>query len=213
MTRRADALKSLYAGKAASKRVQHVLEVLARYGCTEPPPGLVEELAASKALAGNVGGQAREQTVFTPEWLIAQLRAVEGVIGLDPCTTPANPVQAVVCCTGAGPEDDGKVAPWHLAASVGPFYVNPPYAELRAWLTKARDEHAAGARGWLLGPFRPQRGWFLPLLAGLDVALLRPFAFVGHDSAFPAPLFLAGYGVRIPELVDERGRALITGHL
>jgi hypothetical protein len=88
------ALSSLYGGKVARQRRE------------------------GKALAGNVGGQKREQTVLTPPWFIKQLvnprlemfmanptkpmpgQVAEYTLALDPCTTPENPTGALVKCTG-----------------------------------------------------------------------------------------------------------------
>lgn len=90
-----------------------------------------------RALAGNVGGQKREQTVLTPEWFLNALkhppvemymtqtpRPVPGQIEhytlvLDPCTTPENPTGAIIKCTATekvgdrpSPFDNGLLIDW-----------------------------------------------------------------------------------------------------
>lgn len=153
----------------------------------------------------------REQVVLTPTWMVEQLRAVEGAISLDPCTSPDNPVRArAFCALELG--RDGLRRSWRCR---GPFYCNPPYSDLQVWLEKALAEHKRGARGWVLGPVRTQRRWFLPLLRarGVRVFCLAPITFQGHAQTFPGPLFIAGYGIEVPRLVNARGAPMITGRL
>lgn len=49
-----------------------------------------KQAAATRALAGNVGGQAREQEAWTPTWVLDAARAAfGGPIQLDPCGASA----------------------------------------------------------------------------------------------------------------------------
>lgn len=65
------------------------------------------------------------QVHLTPEYILAPMReALGGTIGLDPCTTPDNPVGAerFYC-----PPADGSRLPWDASA----IWVNPPYGKAR----------------------------------------------------------------------------------
>jgi hypothetical protein len=157
---------------------------------------------AKRALAGNVGGQARVQTVMTPWWLLDGLIKAAGPIQLDPATEPYNPTRAKMFCTK---KTDGRKCKWHKYAP-NHFYVNPEFADLEEWMRKSWDEFVAGARGYMLAPFRPQRTWFCELTRGFPVLSLRPFPFVGQKQSFPAPLCLIVYGAPMPELYMPRKR-------
>lgn len=180
--------------------------------------------SSAKALSGMVGGQAREQTVLTPDWLLDAIRAV-APIGLDPCTTPENPCCAQTFCSVEGasgrsqPSDvamgftgsDGLQIPWgwpiQRAALGSCVYVNPPYSDLKDWLQKCSAEANCGLGIYLLCPVRPQRRWFNEYTKGYTVVSLAPFPFKGHKSAFPAPLCLVCYNLPVPNLGKyETGR-------
>ncbi len=170
-----------------------------------------KSLFNSTALSGMIGGQKREQTVLTPEWLLEAIRAV-APIGLDPCTTPENPCKAATAYTedydgGRG----GLSAVWGVDAPVLSgecIYVNPHYAKLKEWIRQcylyAEQEKLPI---YLLAPFRPQRKWFCEYTRGYEVVSLAPFPFVGHKQAFPAPLCLVCYNLPLPNLGKyETGR-------
>lgn len=165
------ALKSLYGGKTAAAK-----------------------------LAGNVGGQEREQTVFTPLWLVKELRLwasghyngagtinyVEPEqIALDPCTTHENPVGARRYMSDVAPilpngsalppfgwvSNDGLQADWsQWTKDRGFAYVNPPYADLQNWLRKAGTEALKGVPIYMLCPWRSNREWFCAALNGKRAA-------------------------------------------
>lgn len=161
-----------------------------------------------RALSGNVGGQEREQTVLTPRWLIDGLCEAAGEhVRLDPCTTNENPVGATQFFTE---HDNGLEHEW-TSPHRGVVYCNPPYGDLEAWLCKAAEEYERGANIYLLGPLRPHRAWFCQYLSGIRLAMLSPVKFVGHKTGFPAPLFIACFGLPVPDLRDEKGRRMVTG--
>lgn len=86
------------------------------------------------------------QTAFTPEYLLGPIRKDLGGIGLDPCTTPDNPVGAD---WWFAPPLDGLVLPW-LA---GRIFVNPPYGKAReAWVRKCIAVGVEGKKVILLIP-------------------------------------------------------------
>lgn len=95
------------------------------------------------------------QTALTPAYILTPVRAdLGGIIGLDPCTTPDNPVDAVHFC--ALPVD-GAAEPW-IATSV---YCNPPYGAVRdRWVDRCIEAGAAGIPTILLIPAAPDtRTW------------------------------------------------------
>ncbi len=163
---------------------------------------MTKKFNAAKSLfnsTDNAPVESREQTVLTPEWLLDAIRAV-APIGLDPCTTPENP-------TGAGayyflPRWNGLEERWDYGVieQDSIVYVNPPYDSLKLWLKKCEGEAFHGTKIYLLAPFRPQRKWFVDYTKGCTVASLAPFPFVGHKSAFPAPLCLVCYNLPVPNL-------------
>lgn len=160
----------------------------------------------------------REQTVLTPEFLLAPLRTVWGGIVYDPCAAPEGPVW-VACdyCKGTGTKKNGKPccdAPhggWYeqtvnaeiecrlpvdgLAESwIDASFCNPEFAKLKQWLFPPIEPDARVA--WLV-PVRPHRKWWREWARTVMVIYLNPFAFVGHKQSFPAPMCI---GYRGPEI-------------
>lgn len=87
------------------------------------------------------------QTALTPAYLLDPIRIdLGGAIGLDPCTTPDNPVGALAWYA---PPTDGAAEPWE-ARSV---FCNPPYGEARRrWVDRCVSAGAAGVPTILLIP-------------------------------------------------------------
>lgn len=87
------------------------------------------------------------QTQFTPAYIIAPVRTdLGGAIGLDPCTTPDNPVGALNCYT---PDNDGLAHRWGGWDGAGMWapsvFCNPPYGKAREpWADRCIE---AGERG------------------------------------------------------------------
>jgi hypothetical protein len=90
---------------------------------------------------------AAEQVHLTPPYVLEPIRAaLGGVIHLDPCTTPENPVDAVEFIT---PPADGAAKAWHAET----VFCNPPYGEVRRrWVRRCAEAAAAGSRVVLLIP-------------------------------------------------------------
>lgn len=190
-------MHSLYGGKVARERAE------------------LELLPGGKALAGNIGGQERRQTVLTPPWFLAELCANVGTsIGYDPCTTRFNPCKAKVFSTE---KENGLNVNWaKQSAKHGWIYVNPPFKYLHLWMQKALMESERGAQIYMLAPFRPWRTWFCDLVpvTNLDkrrLVSLVPLAFVGEKSAYPAPLCVIPYNLSIPTIVNPKGKNMVTG--
>jgi phage N-6-adenine-methyltransferase len=131
----------------------------------------------------------------TPEWctppgIITRARSALGGIDLDPCSNSGEPnVPAKRHFTEA---DDGLAREWS-----GRVYMNPPYgAVIAQWVTKLRDEFAAGRvkAAIALVPARTDTEWF----AGLrDCALCfihGRLRFSNSEAGAPFPSVLAYFG-------------------
>lgn len=127
-----------------------------------------------------------EQEVLTPPSVIAIVEDLfQGPIALDPCapshTPPIFKAERYVTI-----EEDGLSIEW-----VNKTYVNPPYNDLRPWLSKAMETAKSGHKVILLVPVRTWRKWFYEAMADCDhIVWLPPVAFAGHKQAFPFPLCL-----------------------
>ena len=192
----ANALSSLYGGSVAIAR-----------------------RTAADALCGNVGKKERAQEVLTPEWVLDAAREAMGGIELDPCasTDPSNwfasfnitePGQfegVVDGAVGCGVSTDAKAI---IAWDASRIFQNPPFGDLQAWLECAVAAAARGSKLVHLGPVRPHRRWWRPLVKrGFIVYLNYDVKFRGHKQAFPAPLCLVSFNCVIPWLGErETGR-------
>lgn len=150
----------------------------------------------------------REQSVYTPLYILDRVRIVwpEG-IQLDPCSSnePAaegywykegskkkwqpgvpEPNSLVRAAQVYTVEDDGLAQPW-----VDRTFWNPPYATLKDWIAKDRDEDVESIG---LVPARTHRKW-LDLRAFDRVCFCDPVKFYGHRAAFPQPVLLLGLHV------------------
>lgn len=159
--------------------------------------------SARKALSGNVGGQEREQEVWTPDWIWDVARAaLGGRIALDPCA--ASRPEGWRAAHNVTLPGNGLAITWDPVGT----YFNPPYADLEEWLAKAYLEGGRGAKIVGLFPCRPHRRWFLECLRGSTLVFLHyKVVFVGHKNAFPAPLVLAAWNCTTPPLGErETGR-------
>ena len=135
---------------------------------------------ALKGLADGTRTGQREQRVYTPPPVIRALASLwpEG-IAFDPCGGPDSGVGAA---DQYYPEigRDGLAEPWPERT-----YFNPPYDNLAPWL--ARYVEAWEVVG--LVPVRTHRKWFRAAMReSTAIEYLDPLRFVGHPSAFPAPL-------------------------
>lgn len=86
------------------------------------------------------------QTALTPAYVLEPVRQSfsGGVIELDPCTTPDNPVGALRFYS---PPQDGAVLPWDVST----IYVNPPYGKSRErWVRHCIRAGVVGLREVIL---------------------------------------------------------------
>lgn len=132
----------------------------------------------------------------TPESVLELVRKV-GRIGLDPCTTPANPCAADGICTL--PDLDGLKADWLRACVFGNglAYVNPPYGRaLPRWVDKCACEGAAGCEVILLVSARPDTAWYdLAKTSANALCEVRGrLRFKGADAGAPFPSALFYWG-------------------
>ena len=92
------------------------------------------------------------QCQITPPYILEPVRrALGGRIGLDPCTTPDNPVSAArFYC----PPADGAELPWGGAYyGAETIFCNPPYSRARErWARRCREAGRDGSRVILLMP-------------------------------------------------------------
>jgi hypothetical protein len=88
-----------------------------------------------------------QQAQLTPRYVLDPIRAaLGGIIDLDPCTEPDNPVGArrFYC-----PPVDGAEEPWDAES----IFVNPPYGKARErWVNRCIDASWQGSRIVLLMP-------------------------------------------------------------
>lgn len=96
-------------------------------------------------------GDHPNQTQFTPRYVLDPVRVdLGGTIGLDPCTTYGNPVNAKRIYTV---EEDGLEMPWVGPGWVPRIFVNPPYGKAREpWVERCIENGALGQKVVLLIP-------------------------------------------------------------
>jgi hypothetical protein len=149
-----------------------------------------------------IGPGDRPQEIYTPLPIIIALLQVWPKIALDPCSGPDSlvPAETKWCVPprkegkrtvfiAQDNEVDGLCEPWQDYT-----YVNPPYADLKVWLAKCKEQGQTYEVATLV-PTRGHRRWFRK--AALSAALvvdLDPVKFVGYKSTFPAPLCLLYWG-------------------
>lgn len=129
----------------------------------------------------------------TPDSFLALVRTV-GPIGVDPCTTAANPVGASWFFT---PEHDGLKQDWR---GDGLVYVNPPYGRaLIDWARKMRDESERGAEIIALVPARTDTRWFQQYVAQADLLCFwrGRLTFKGAPAPAPFPSLVAYWGRKL----------------
>lgn len=129
----------------------------------------------------------------TPEGFLVRTRAVavDGRIGLDPCTTVDNPCDAIRFYT---PHEDGLALSW---VGRGLVYCNPPYGRaLAPWAIKIATEAGLGAEIVALTPSRTDTKWFSALwCAATAVCFWRGrLRFGGAKDPAPFPSLVWYFG-------------------
>jgi phage N-6-adenine-methyltransferase len=139
----------------------------------------------------------------TPEWLVERVRAAfGGVIDLDPCTTPQNPVGAL---RFFAPPEDGIALSWSSFGMGHRIYCNPPYGRtIRHWTEKCGFYASAGREIILLVPARTDANWWHELQANATATVfLRgriSFKNAGGSPKFPSAL--VGLNHDLAQLAD-----------
>ena len=92
------------------------------------------------------------------------------------------------------PERDAFTVNWARELGEGLGWLNSPFANLRPWVQKCRDEMAIGARILQLTPASVGSEWFGDLVygcAGVQVLYVAPrITFVGETTPYPKDILL-----------------------
>lgn len=150
--------------------------------------------------------QSAESCYETPQWLVERIReAFGGVIDLDPCTTPENPVGAT---RFIAPPNDGILPVW--GAPGRKIYINQPYGRtIHHWTDKAVNAASpsySGASIILLVPARTDSAWFHRLVTAHETRavlfLKGRLTFKSLDYSAPFPSALVGLNHDLADLAD-----------
>jgi hypothetical protein len=136
-----------------------------------------------------------------------------GGIGLDPCTTPDNPVDADTFFT---PPTDGAAESWDADT----IFCNPPYGEARVrWVRRCIGAGSRGKRVVLLIPAHTDtRIWHEAMATATSVLFLKgrvKFGIPrenGRQQAASHPSCLIGWNVNLAE-IGHLGFALTNGDI
>jgi hypothetical protein len=159
----------------------------------------------------------RPQVELTPTSVLERIPWIAEGVALDPCYAPGSIVNATYAYyvpprtrtvrrkrkgewieieetyyEPEGADESGLHLPWFDRT-----YCNPVFARLEEWLAAAVAEHVRvpGNRITMLAPVRTHRKWFRAALDHCSsIDMLDPVTFLGHDSSFPAPLWLLHFG-------------------
>lgn len=134
-----------------------------------------------------------EQVVCTPfVFLEAVLRRLHcDRFGWDLAATEENSVTGPARCFT--PDDDALIRPWPTLE--GWNWCNPPYANIRPWVTKAWEEAGKGAHTVLLVPASTGSNWWRDWVVGKAYItfLNGRVTFTGHTKPYPKDLALLIY--------------------
>ena len=142
------------------------------------------------------------QAMLTPEYVMEPVRALLGVIGLDPCTEPDNP-------TGAAKwyslPSDGCSLPWDAET----VWCNPPYGEAKnRWVDRCIQEGATRKVLLLIPSHTETRTFQRALAACTSVLMIRArlrFGVLrdnGTQEAASHGSAMFGFGVDLAPLAD-----------
>ena len=141
---------------------------------------------------------------FTPERILAPVRAVVGVIDLDPCSheDAQRDVQARRYYTEA---DDGLAQSWASQS----LYLNPPYGrQIGAWTDRLILDYAAGTVRTALAllPGRTDTDWFTPLFAYPICFVHGRLNFSGYAAGAPFPSVVVYFGADLARFAQVFGQ-------
>lgn len=133
---------------------------------------------------------SKNPTWETPDCILYRVRQID-FIGLDPCTTDANPTDARHFFT---PAQDGLALEWSTGITGGLIYCNPPYGQgIQHWVDKCRQAARTGERVIALLPSRTDTRWF-PWDADVLCFWRGRLTFQGARWPAPFPSVIAGWG-------------------
>lgn len=147
----------------------------------------------------------------TPDSVLNPLRSTFGQIGLDPCTTESNPTKAKLFNT---PERCGLSSDWSTPKSSW-IFVNPPYSQIKAWVSKCVENFDASAKGTVgLFPSRTGTKWFQPVweTATLLFFFQGRLRFVDAVASAPFDSVLVYWGYE-PQWFKQVCNENFNGHL
>ena len=131
-----------------------------------------------------------KDTWQTPDNILERVRAI-APIGLDPCTTDENPVQAPLYYT---PADDGLTMPWEAGDEDSLVFVNCPYGRgIGPWVRKCESTLMRTVVALL--PARVDTKWF-PWTADALCFWRGRLKFRGAPAPAPFPSVLAIWAAR-----------------
>jgi hypothetical protein len=139
--------------------------------------------------------KSEKQDWNTPPQILELVRKV-GPIGLDPATTPDNPVQAYEFM--ALPKWNGLSEPWDPQLTDSLVYCNPPYGRaLKDWAARFADEGRKGCELITLTPARPDTRWWRHMTTADVICFWRGrIKFVGAPAPAPFPSAICYWGKR-----------------
>lgn len=142
----------------------------------------------------------------TPQVVIDAVLQV-GDVGLDPCSNVESLVPAFVKLMGQpGDANDGLKMAWHTLKAKGLVFVNPPYANVKAFAKKAILEATAGAEIILLVAARMDTQWTHGCLQTAQAACFwegrirfenPPPGSLGNAPSIPSALYYWGFNRRL----------------
>lgn len=135
------------------------------------------------------------QAVSTPPDFLAAVRCRLGISGfaIDLAASHEN----AVCEPYFTTEMNSLVQPWHQYCGRGKGWgwLNPEFADIAPWATKAHEEARQGAQVAMLVPAAPDTRWWYDHVRakGYVTHLRQRMAFVGHRDMYPKGLALVLY--------------------
>jgi DNA (cytosine-5)-methyltransferase 1 len=105
------------------------------------------------------------------------------------------------------PEQDSLAQDWVKALGYEWGWLNPPFKNMRPWVSKCREESARGARVLSLAPAAVGSEWFGDLVIStgwVQVLFLAPrLKFVGESDPYPKDLMLMVWDRRYARAFDR----------